>query len=254
MKIKDLWKKPAKAEKEEKKEAAELQSVQFEIDAEKKKELVDLIIQKVEDYKDSSSAYMAARSTYIRQYEGKKEPKSLPWAGCSNLSTMVTTVAVDILHSKLFSMAWNTKTLMWEAGEEHDVEIADLNTKLMSWVVGTDMNMQDGVDDLCKCLLVDGTIAVKKIWTTEWRFVKRKMPKKEMSANMIITGKMEYDTEYDYISEEKCTLELRPLEYVFFPYDVDTCKPNWEDKADIIDERWYTLDQLRALKRSGAIA
>ena len=253
MKIKDLWKKPAKAEKEEKKEAAELQSVQFEIDAEKKKELVDLIIQKVEDYKDSSSAYMAARSTYIRQYEGKKEPKSLPWAGCSNLSTMVTTVAVDILHSKLFSMAWNTKTLMWEAGEEHDVEIADLNTKLMSWVVGTDMNMQDGVDDLCKCLLVDGTIAVKKIWKPYWTYVTRRTPK-DVTAENILTGKLRYETSYDYIRRERCFLERRPLERVFFPYDADSTEFRWEDKVDIIDERWYTLAELREMQLDGVIS
>jgi hypothetical protein len=70
---------------------------------------------------------------------------------------------------------------------------------------------------------------------------------------MVVSGKLKYKAEYDYIEKEKLYLELRPLEQVFFAFDVDTSETNWEDTANILDERYYTIDDLKELQLDGAI-
>jgi len=254
-KIKELFNKSDESKKEEAKDRDDNLSVQFDIapTGEMAKKISEHIDDLVLDYSNSRAGYMVNRAKYIRQYEGIKDPKTVPWPDSSNISTMVTTVACDLLHSKLYGMTWNEKSVTWEGVEEHDIKVAEMNKTVMSWVVSTDMGMHDIVDDMLHRLIIDGTIAIKKIWKPYWTYVTRKIPK-EVTPEAIMSGKLEYVIQYDYIKRERCFLELRPLEYVYFPYDANSTERNWEDKANIIDERWYTLAELKEMQLDGVLS
>jgi hypothetical protein len=251
-KIKEAFKKPAEAKKEEQ-EAKETElSYQLALTSNQKTAVVDKMVAQLEESESSRAGWLAIREDSIRQYEGIKTPTSEPWPGHSNISTMVTTVACDLLHAKLFPMVWNEQSITWEGVEEHDIETSELNKTVMAWVSSVDMKLRDKVDDICQRLVVDGTVAIKLLWTTGFRYVTRKT--KKLTYNSFMTGKFEYDVSVDYVREERCELDIRPLERVFIPFHSDTTAPRWEDDAEyILDERWYTLEELREMQAKGEI-
>lgn len=256
-KVKEFFTKTPEVEEKQEERKEENLSKQFSLDQPTKDKLVGIIVDIRDEYSIARSSFMATRSQCIKQYEGIKENSDIPWPGHSNISTMVTTVACDLLHSKLFPMVWNAKTIEWEGVEDNDVEIADVNRKVMSFVTSTDMKMQNTIDDLVHMLVVDGTIAVKKYWKTYWVWVTRLVPD---DVEMFMDDKDQISTRIkkkvvrDYIERERCYIELRPLERVYIPYDANSYEKDWEDHAEaIIDERWYTLDMLKELQVAGAI-
>jgi len=100
--------------------------------------------------------------------------------------------------------------------------------------------------------VVDGTVAIKLRWVPYWKWITRKVPKVTPSA--IITGQLEYDIKYEYIRDERCELDIRPLERVHIPYYSNSTDPRWEDGAEyILDDRWYTLAELREMQLDGVI-
>lgn len=251
-KPKESFPKSKEAKEQEEKDKQRELGIQFNLDSTEKKN----IAQKIKDRRDESisshTRYMEIRADSIRQYEGIKEYSDDPWPGHSNISTMITTVACDLLHSKLFPMVWNEQSITWEGREEHDVETAEVNKTVMGWVTSVDMKLQDKIDDLVHLLVVDGTIAVKEIWTPYWTWVTRKIPK--ITYRSFETGKYEYDVKYDYVRRERCELDIRPLERVHTPYLGDTTVPRWEDETEyIIDDRWYSPDDLREMKAKGQL-
>lgn len=256
-KVKDIFKKPPEAEKQQEEEKQENLGVQFALDAPKKATIVDTVIVIKDEYKDARSTFMATKETCIQQYEGIKKESNIPWPGHSNISTMVTTVACDLLHSKIFPMVWNDKSITWEGVEENDAEIAEVNRIVMGFVTSTDMKMQNTIDDLVHSLVVDGTVAVKKYWKAYWVWVTRVIPdapEMYLDENNQLKSRIKNKVVRDYIRRERCYCELRPLEKVYIPYDANTYEKNWEDHSEaIIDERWYTKGMLKDLQRAGAI-
>ncbi len=172
------------------------------------------------------------------------------WSGnCSNISTMVTTVSCDLLHAKLFPMVWNPDSLHWEGREKHDAGIAENIKNLMTFVVGSaEMKLEPTIDDILQTLIVDGTICIKKSWRPYWTYVTRLVPK--ITAQAVISNKLEYEVQYDYVKRERCFVEIVPLERVFLPYDATSD----QDCDYIIQEIWYTMAQLREMKEDGIIS
>ncbi len=207
-KPKDSFKKPEPEEKEE--------EIYFRLSEETKAAIVTRIKSQVEEAEIRRSKFMAIREESIKLYEGITEPSDDPWPGHSNISTMVTTIAADLLHANIFSMVWNEDSITWEGREEHDNETAEVNKTVMAWVTSVDMKLQDKIDDIVHLLVVDGTIAVKLVWEVYYKFVTRKTPK--ITAHSLITGKVEYEVSYDYIRDERCKLDVRPLERVYLPF------------------------------------
>ncbi len=252
-KIKDtidkMFKKPEEARKEEQEVKDKNLGVQIKLGEEKEKEICDKMVMMVEDDTNSCSEYMSIRAESIKLYEGIREPKSIPWPGCSNISTMVTTVACDLLHAKLFPMVWNPGTMNWTGREGHDEEVAENIKVIMSWVVGAaEMKLEPDIDDIVHCLVVDGTIILKKRWITYWTYVTRLVPK--MSFKAIVENRVEYEVKYDYIQREKCVLDRKTLERVHFPHGGGS---NEDELPHIIDELYYTLDDLRGMKAEGLL-
>jgi hypothetical protein len=251
-KPKEAFAKPKEAEKQEDQDKEEALEFQFKLSDDQKTGVVDTVVEMLEEATAARAGWLAIREESIRQYEGVKAVSNDPWPGHSNISTMVTTVACDLLHAKLFPMAWNPQSLNWEGVEEHDLETSEVNGTVMAWVSSVDMKLQDKVDDVVHGLVVDGTIGVKYIWEPYWTYVTRKIPK--ITFQTFETGKFDYDVKVDYIRRERCKLDHRPIERVYIPYYSDTSVPRWEDEAEyILDERWYTLAELREKQAKGQI-
>lgn len=247
--IKKMFKKSDEAEKEIEQDKQENLSVQINVSAEKKTEICDMIDMMVQDDTASRGEFMSNRIDDIKQYEGIRDPKNIPWPNCSNISTMVTTVSCDLLHAKLFPMVWNPNTMYWEGREGHDEDKAEDIKAIMEWVSGpAEMKLTPTIDDILHCLIVDGTIIVKKRWITYWTHITRLVPK--VSAQAIIEDRLEYDVQYDYVKREKCVLDLKSLERVYFPFNGGS---NEDDLDHIIDEVWYTLADLREMQAEGSI-
>ena len=185
---------------------------------------------------------MDIRKESIDLYEGKKAPKNIPYPGCSNLSTMVTTTACDLIHSKLFPIVWNDELIYWKGSEQHDKEIANSIRNLMRWVVQSDMKMQDDVDDITGRLVVDGTIAIKLVWKPYYKWIRRKVPK-AVGPN----GEVRYEVKLEHKRFERCFLNVRPIDKVYLPWNAD----NEQDAEYIIDEMYYTQRQLKEMQVRG---
>jgi len=246
--VSDFFVKSSENEATQAKESQENLSVQFKLDESSKLYICDYIQTLVDDSEASRAEWLSTRQEGIKLYEGIRESKNKPWPGCSNLSTMVTTVSCDLLHAKLFPMVWSPDTMYWEGREKNDVKTAENIKQVMSFVVGpSEMKLEPTIDDIVHNLVVDGTIAVKKTYSSAWTYITRLVP--NVTANGIINNKLEYEVKYDYVQRERCYIDLVPLERVYLPYDASS----EEDAEYIIEELWYTLGQLREMKADGIL-
>lgn len=252
-KVKEFFKKPAEAkEKEEESKQGNLDK-QFRLGEAKETEVVETICMMVEDCKSSRAEWLARRAEGIRLYEGIKAPKNKPWPGSSNISTMVTTVAADLLHAKLYPMVWNQDTLHWKGRESHDTVVAENVKDIMAFVVSpAEMEFELTVDDIVQKLVVEGTVIGKIRWGEYFTYVTRVEPKGELTPSQIINGKIEYEVKYDYVRREKAYVDLKDLERTYFPYE-QHYRDDENELEYIIDELWYTLSDLRELKARGLV-
>src|SRR3990167_5607451 len=104
--VAELFKTPEKTEKLEKQDKKTNYGHMFEISTEKKKKIVNFLCDCVRESKRQREAWLDIRRECIKNYEGIRSANG-PWSESSNISTMVTTIAVDMIHSKLFPMVWN---------------------------------------------------------------------------------------------------------------------------------------------------
>ena len=148
----------------------------FQISAEEKKKVVKTVDEIVDEAKRQREGMMAIKAESVRNYEGIERVQG-PWDGSSNISTMITTIASDVMHSKLFPMIWNLDMLHFQGTEKHDEETAKNNEILMKWGLTKDMECtQEKVDDIIHRLVIDGTIAVKVVWEIYYTYVTRVVP------------------------------------------------------------------------------
>lgn len=237
--ISELFPDTAKELQAEKKEYN--YGMMFQISDEKKKKIVQFIDDFVEESKKQREEMMAIKSEAVKNYEGIEKVRG-PWAGSSNISTMVTTIACDMMHAKLFPMAWNPTMLYFKGVEKHDPEVAKNNEVLMRFVLTKDMeDTQDKADDMCHRLVVDGTLCVKLQFETYFPYITEvKVVGVERS------GKLRYEAEYKQIKRERCKWITRDLDYVYFTFNAEN-----ERNADIVDEVYYTLPILKEMFEDG---
>jgi len=240
--LKELF--PEKAKKEESKVKKDNYGQMFNIGDDEKKKIVKFVIDLVDDCKKQREQWLNIRQECIKNYEGIRSSKG-PWEGSSNISTMVTTIAVDMIHSRLFPMVWNPDLIYWKGTNSHTEEVAENNRIFSQWIFTKDMeDTQDKVDEIVGRLVADGTIAVKRSWEKTFHYVTRLVPK-----SFTDKGEINYDIVYDKVKREKAKWTVKDIEYVYFPWN---CRN--EDDADyIIDEVYYTLPMIRELKARGLI-
>src|SRR3990167_35301 len=153
---------------------------EFQLSPEKETESlwVEMVIQDVELYEQGRTEWLSIREECWNLYEGIREAKSEPWPNCSNISTMISTTVCDLLHSRLVPMVSNPSLIFWRPREKNDIDSADNVNIFMKWALESDVDMGTVIDDACRCMVVDGTVAVKVMWECNYKWVQRKIPVK----------------------------------------------------------------------------
>jgi hypothetical protein len=238
--VAELFPNDAKALQSEEKEYN--YGMMFKLSEEEKKTIVKTIDEIVAESKRQRETTMEIKAEGVRNYEGV-EKKNGPWRGSSNISTMVTTIAADMMHAKLFPMAWNPEMLHFQGVEKHGVTVAKNNEVLMRWALTKDMeNTQDKADDIIHRLVIDGTIAVKTSWETYYTYVT------DVKAESVSRqGKINYNTTYRQVQRQRAKWIPRDLDYVYFQFNAE----NEQASEYIVDEVYYTLPMLREMKADG---
>lgn len=235
---------PDKAEKLEKEEKKTNYGQMFNLTADKKKLVVECLKQCVDECKRQREAWLEIRRQCVDNYEGICSSKG-PWEDSSNISTMVTTIAVDMIHSRLFPMVWNPDLIYWKGMTSHSEEIADNNKVFAQWIFTKNMDdTQDRVDDMVGSLVLDGTVAIKRVWEKKFVYVTRVVP-----TAYTPKGDIKYDIVYDKVKRERARWIVKDIEHVYFPYNCI----NEDDAEYIIDEVFYTLPMIREMQAQGLI-
>lgn len=238
--VAELFPNDAKALQQEEKEYN--YGMMFKLSDEEKKKIVKTIDEIVSESKKQRESLMEIKAEAVRNYEGIEKING-PWRGSSNISTMVTTIAADMMHAKLFPMAWNPDMLHFQGVEKNDEQVAKNNEVLMRWALTKDMeNTQDKADDIIHRLVVDGTVAVKTPWETYYTYVTEVKP-----VSVARTGKVNYEVKYRQVQRQRAKWILRDLDYVYFQFNAE----NEQASEYIVDEIYYTLPMLREMKADG---
>lgn len=235
---------PDTAKQLQKEEQGYNYGMMFQLTDEKKKKIVKNLDEIVAESKKQRESLMEIKAESVRNYEGIEKING-PWKGSSNISTMVTTIAADMMHAKLFPMAWNPDMLHFQGVEKNDVNVAKNNEVLMRWALTKDMeDTQDKADDIIHRLVIDGTIAVKLMWETYYCYLT------EVKAESVSRqGKINYKTHYKQVQRQRAKWISRDLDYVYFQFNAE----NEQSSEYIVDEVYYTLPMLREMKADGLL-
>lgn len=244
-------------------EAKEQEKYRLSLSDAQKAELVERVVYLVDKDIADRAEFMETRKRSRDMYEGKREKKSDPWAGCANVSTQIVNMVVEILHSRLFPMSWNENLIYWKPMEKTDIENVENISKFMKWVI-KDIGLVNIVDDYIHNLILDGTAVLKVRWVPEWKWVQRKIPvddnivaKIKKVVMSFIGGQKSRDVQqtrfkirYEYKKFEACQVEVINLEDVGFPtYSVPTSKE--EDLEWIWHRSFPSLSELQEWEALG---
>lgn len=217
----------------------------FKIDAERKNKIVKYISDCVEECKRQRVELIERKKHAIRNYEGIKDTGG-PWDGSSNISTMITTIAADMMHSKLFPMVWNPDLMHFIGRDKHDDNIADNNKVLMHWAVTKDMeHSQDKADEILWRLVVEGMVNVKVMWEKYYTHITRAVPESVGER-----GEIKYKVVYDQIKRERAKWCVKEIDRVYFPVNA----PNVREAEYIVEEVYFTYPMVLELKEQGLLS
>lgn len=216
----------------------------FKIDAERKKKIVKFVSDCVEESKRQRSELIERKKQAIKNYEGIKDMGG-PWEGSSNISTMITTIAADMMQAKLFPMVWNPDLMHFVGREKHDDNIAENNKVLMHWAVTKDMeHSQDKADEILWRLVVEGMINVKTMWEIYYPHITRAIPE-----SVDDRGEIKYKIVYDQVKRERAKWCIKEIDRVYFPVNA----PNVREAEYIIEEAYFTYPMVLELKAKGLL-
>lgn len=235
-------KKSKEAEKILAADASDQQSVQYQFTEPQKQKVVDQILRELEYEESSREEFMSIRAESMRLFEGIREPKSDPWEGCSNVTTMLAAAHVKLMHARLFPAVWNPDLLYWRPVERADIDNVDSVKKFMKWAVKNDIKMQPIIDDATLQGLVDGTIVFKVRWAQTWKWIATRVPK-----GFGFFGKKRFELKHEYKKFEKPEVDLIEIEdYIQSGPDAQRC-------SYILHSTYNVLSDLRAQEKSGLL-
>ncbi|MFA6100403.1 MAG: hypothetical protein WC750_06080 [Patescibacteria group bacterium] len=240
--VADLFPEKAKAMIDQDKEVNYGQMFQLSLDD--KKSVVKYVSDCVEECKKQRMELIERKKQAIRNYEGIKDGSG-PWEDSSNISTMITTIASDMMHSKLFPMVWNPDLMHFIGREKNDASIAENNKVLMQWAVTKDMeDSQDKADEAVWRLVVEGGLQVKVQWEKYYPHITRVVPE-----SVDDRGEIKYTIKYDQVKRERAKWCLKDLDRVYFPVNA----PNVREAEYIIEEAYFTYPMILEMKAQGLL-
>jgi len=79
-------------------------------------------------------------------YNGRREPKDIPWKYCSNRGLRMATSILDMIHSRMVPAIINDELLRWRPGESTDQPKVERISKLMHWWIWVRSKMHSFFD------------------------------------------------------------------------------------------------------------
>jgi hypothetical protein len=244
---KDLKKKLNKEYEKEKEENAPVY-LGLELSQEQKDDLVKRVLFDVDQDEKARVEFLDRVVECLDLYEGKVTATSQRFEGEVHVSSRVTTMTVETLHSILYPTIWNEDLHYWVARQTEDIPVADLVNKFMDWDL-TYTHMAQFADDWTKQVILEGTCVTKVRWCQDWGWKQEKKPKvgsimkklKRMVKDAmsgketeVEIEKGDFDVVYTPDKEEYCDVDIIPLEDVGFP-------PFNSPKTDVddLDHIWH---------------
>lgn len=217
----------------------------YQISSEKKKKIVKYMNDCVEECKRQRVDIIERKKQAIKNYEGIKEASG-PWEGSSNISTMITTIACDMMHSKLLPMVWNPDLVHFTGRERHDDTVAENNKVFMHWVLTKDMeNCHEQADEIVWRFIVEGLAIIKIRWETIYPYVTELKP-----ISVDDQGVIKYETEYKQVKRKRACWVIKDLDRVYFPVNAKTV----QEAEYIIEEEFFTYPMILEMKAKGFLA
>jgi len=214
------------------KEEEKGRSMQYDLPAEEKTEISKRIIKYIDDCEAARSDWFDTRLECLRLLDGIREPKSVPWVGCSNISVMAIATHSRLMHAKLMPAVWNQNLVHWKAVSKDDIDKIDAVRKFAGWLIFNELKMDEVVDDIVNDYINDGTIAIKTRWEVKYRHVRDK------DAGY---GK------YKRVVTQRGIPEKIPIDDVFLPY-------LWRgvDDSEYIGQNvWQYVDHIQDFSNRG---
>lgn len=202
-----------------------------DVDSGTQAKIAKMVCEIVEEDENDRGEYLNKISEIVGMYEGLREnPKTDPFPDAADVKTMVLAGTVEILHSKLHPQVYNPSLMYWRAGESSDVGNVDNVDRFMQWDAEKGQ-MNWFSDRFTYDMILEGTVPVKAFWTTEWRWVQKRVPKSAQIAKKFIDGVQnmmgfdgsesithdDYSVEWSYEKFEYPDWEMPNVEDVGFP-------------------------------------
>jgi len=211
----------------------ENETVQYKLTDEQKKEVVAHVKKLIDDCEAARSGWKDIRIECLKLNDGVREPKSDPWDNCSNISVMAAPTHARLMHSKLMPSVWNENLIYWQPVSNDDIMNVENVRKFMNWIIRRELKLADLVDDIVNDLIINGTVALKVRFDTEYRYVRDK----------------DNPGKYKEISHKKAVIDNVPIDDVFLPY-------LWKgvDESEFIAQNiWLRLPEIKALRNDGKL-
>ena len=227
---KDLKKKLNKEFEKEKEENVPVY-LGLELSEDKKAELMKRVLFDVKQDEAARAEFLDRIVESLDLYEGKVRDVAQRFEGEVHVSSRVTTMTVETLHSILYPTIWNEDLHYWVARQTEDIPVAELVNKFMDWDL-TYTHMAQFADDWTKQVILEGTCVTKVRWVQQWGWKQEKEPKvgaimkklKKMVKDAMTGKETEVEVEkgdfnviYTPEKEEYCDVDIIPLEDVGFP-------------------------------------
>ena len=209
-------------------ETAYEENVQYDISADEKAKIAQYIIQLVDQVKLDRADWESIRKESLDLLEGIRPPKSDPWTNCSNIDTMATATHCKLIHSKIFPAVWNENLIHWRPQEKSDVADVEKIQKFMGWVVRQELKLQNTIDDIIWDIVVNGTVALKTRWVTEYRTIGKRV------GNHV---------EYEEVAHQKCVIDNIPIDEIYLP----TLWKGVDDSEFIAQDIYMRLPEIEDL-------
>src|SRR3990167_4624678 len=140
-----------------------------EVKAELGRDLVDWWIADNED----RAEWLADLPRWARAYQGKPEPKDLPWPGASNLHVPVTATVMDALHPRLMTALLRPDPVVhFRPQEPSDLDRTQRQEQFLDWGLREDMQAEPVLDRTILSMLQNGIAVTKQTWHLQIRRIR----------------------------------------------------------------------------------
>ena len=156
---------------------APMETIQLKISEQLEKQLVDIVMEDwnsaktargAKDFGTDSKGAQKDFDSWLKGlrdlYNGRREPKTVPWKYCSNRGLRIAAAILDMICSRLFPAVLNEELVRFKPGESTDQPKVDRISKLMFWWIFVHSKMRSFFDIWVKQVSGYGDGLTESFW------------------------------------------------------------------------------------------